>query len=581
MAIRQNTFLLKRSNVPNKIPQLTGLTLGEMALNVSDAKLYSLFTSGTTGATEVREIGWNRIHRTGDTVTGDFNFFGDISISGSSLPNGYALSVTGDTSLQSLTATTIYTDYIDFNNNLSPIPTNLEGRVFWDEDNGSLTLGMHGSQVSQQIGLEQYYYIKNQSGATIENGKVVRAAGTLGNSGRILGEYMIADGTIPYYFTLGIATEDILNGEDGYVTEFGLVRGINTTGSLYGETWVDGTILYVSPTISGGLTSVEPIEPNFKIQIAIVIKANNNGSLFVRPSLGYNLGDLHNLQTSGQTNGDLISYNSSQGYWEYTKTLNGSYTITGDTTVGGNLTVSGNSGINWFNSNTSSDLVRITQTGTGNAFVVEDSTNPDSTPFIINTSGNTSIGSTSFFTTPGSGLGSKLSLSLGSAGYPYTGLPISTVMAIESNQTTSIGLFSPDLSSSQIYFGTPGDGFGAFLRWDFTNKNLLLSTASSGGKVVFQTGTGTEAARIDQNGNFGIGLTSPTQKLEVSGNTIVSGTISGGTMVITTQPTSGYTTTQILMRNSTTGQVEITDNTSPSIYNYGMTYAMSTFNYLT
>jgi hypothetical protein len=67
----------------------------------------------------------------------------------------------------------------------------------------------------------------------------------------------------------------------------------------------------------------------------------------------------------------------------------------------------------------------------------------------------------------------------------------------------------------------------------------------------------------------------------VSGNTIVSGTLSGGTMVITTQPTSGYTTTQILMRNSTSGQVEITDSTSPSIYNYGMSYAMSTFNYLT
>jgi hypothetical protein len=443
MANRQTTFLLKRSNVPGKIPSSSGLTLGELALNTADAILY---TSGTT-ANNILPIGWDRIHRTGDTVTGDFNYFGDITISGSSLPNGYALAVTGDTNLggdvfvqgdllyngsmlvtgstiiqNGLTANTIYTDYIDFNNNLSPIPTNLEGRVFWDEDNGSLTLGMHGSQVSQQIGLEQYYYIKNQSGATIENGKVVRAAGTLGNSGRILGEYMIADGTIPYYFTLGIATEDILNGEDGYVTEFGLVRGINTTGSLYGETWVDGTILYVSPTIPGGLTSVEPIEPNLKIQIAIVIKAASNGSLFVRPSLGYNLGDLHNLQTSGQTNGDLISYNSSQGYWEYTKTLNGSYTITGDTTVGGNLTVSGNTGI---------------------------------------------------------------------------------------------------------------------------------------------------------------GTTSPRQKLDVSGNTIVSGTLSGGTMVITTQPTSGYTTTQILMRNSTSGQVEITDSTSPSIYNYGMSYVMTTFNYLT
>lgn len=97
MANRQNTLLLKRSNIIGKIPPISGLTLGEMALNTADAKLYSLFTSGTTGATEVREIGWNRIHRTGDTVTGDFTFYGDIQISGSSQPNGYALSVTGDT----------------------------------------------------------------------------------------------------------------------------------------------------------------------------------------------------------------------------------------------------------------------------------------------------------------------------------------------------------------------------------------------------------------------------------------------------------------------------------------------------
>ena len=86
---------------------------------------------------------------------------------------------------------------------------------------------------------------------------------------------------------------------------------------------------------------------------------------------------------------------------------------------------------------------------------------------------------------------------------------------------------------------------------------------------------------INNVGNTAIGLTTPREKLDVSGNTIVSGTLSGGTMVITTQPTSGYTTTQILMRNTTTGQVEITDSTSPSIYNYGMSYAMTTFNYLT
>lgn len=41
------------------------------------------------------------------------------------------------------------------------------------------------------------------------------------------------------------------------------------------------------------------------------------------------------------------------------------------------------------------DAVRITQTGTGNAFVVEDSANPDSTPFVIDASGNVGIGTSS------------------------------------------------------------------------------------------------------------------------------------------------------------------------------------------
>lgn len=93
MAKRKNTFLIKRSNVPGKIPLHGDLQLGELALNTADVKLY---TSGTT-ENDIIQIGWDRIHRTGDTVTGDFNFYGDIQISGSSQPSGYALSVTGDT----------------------------------------------------------------------------------------------------------------------------------------------------------------------------------------------------------------------------------------------------------------------------------------------------------------------------------------------------------------------------------------------------------------------------------------------------------------------------------------------------
>ena len=224
-------------------------------------------------------------------------------------------------------------DYIDFNNTLSPLPATVEGRIFWDEDNGTLSLGMHGGQVLQQIGLEEYFYIKNQTGVTLTNGSVIRSAGTLGNSGRILGDYMIADGTIPYYYTLGIATEDIIDGEDGYVTQFGAVRGIDTTGTSVGETWSDGDILWVSTTVLGGLTKFEPDAPNLKIQMAIVIKAGANGILFVRPELNSFLTDLHNVNDFSTTSsyGDLLIKSGST--WINSKQLTGSYGLTGSLTV--------------------------------------------------------------------------------------------------------------------------------------------------------------------------------------------------------------------------------------------------------
>ena len=54
-------------------------------------------------------------------------------------------------------------------------------------------------------------------------------------------------------------------------------------------------------------------------------------------------------------------------------------------------------GMAWANNitvNSSTDAFRITQTGSGNAFVVEDSASPDAGPFVINANGNVGIGTT-------------------------------------------------------------------------------------------------------------------------------------------------------------------------------------------
>jgi hypothetical protein len=394
MTNRNTTFLVKRSNVPGKIPSPGDLKLGELALNTADAILYA---SGTT-ANDILPIGWDRINRTGDTVNGDFVFNGSIdvnslsastiysgstnlydifltsgdlsgtsvsagsniivqqsgndykvSVSGSPIFNQLTTSglttinsnfiVTGNTNLEAMSASTVYVeDYIQFNTGYTP-GVSTEGKMYWDEPNGTISLGMHGSQVSQQIGLEYYYYVKNQSGATIENGRVVRAAGTLGASGRILGKYMIANGTIPAKYTLGVATEDIINGDDGYVTEFGLVRGIDTTGTPYGETWSEGDVLWVSPTFEGGLTNVEPNFPNLKIEMAIVIRANANGSIFVRPHRYPSTNEIQDIISSGRTNNSILQYNASIS--GYTNTTTPTLTSVSATTISGGTIYSG------------------------------------------------------------------------------------------------------------------------------------------------------------------------------------------------------------------------------------------------
>lgn len=211
----------------------------------------------------------------------------------------------------------------------------LQGQIRWNSDWSTFDMGMN-ENVTQQVGQEQYYYVKNQTGTQIDDGTVVMATGTTGNSGRILVAPAIGDGTIPSRYIMGIATQNIGNGEDGFVTSFGLVKNIDTTGQG-GETWNDGDELWVSPTTPGGLTNIEPTEPNLKVSVALVIYAHSNGSIFVRPTFFGRLGDLQNLQTSGETNGDLVVYNSTTDVWEYTKTLKGDYTISGDTTQYGVL----------------------------------------------------------------------------------------------------------------------------------------------------------------------------------------------------------------------------------------------------
>jgi hypothetical protein len=118
----------------------------------------------------------------------------------------------------------------------------------------------------------------------------------------------IADGTVESDYMMGLVTQSIDNGDTGKVTWFGKVRGIDTTGAPYDETWADGDLLWVSQSTAGYLTNVEPAGGQ-KILMAAVIHADaHSGSLFVRPTWnGVNRYIWENNASAGRLWGGIIT----------------------------------------------------------------------------------------------------------------------------------------------------------------------------------------------------------------------------------------------------------------------------------
>jgi hypothetical protein len=141
--------------------------------------------------------------------------------------------------------------------------------------------------------------------------------------------------------TLGLVTETIANNQEGFVTTSGLVRGIDTTGTLQGESWADGDVLYLSPTTAGRITNIKPVAPNHLVIIGYVVYSHNTqGTIFVKVDSGYELDELHNvlINTGSLTSGQLLVRSGS--VWINSTQLTGSYALTGSLTVTQNISAS-------------------------------------------------------------------------------------------------------------------------------------------------------------------------------------------------------------------------------------------------
>jgi hypothetical protein len=212
-------------------------------------------------------------------------------------------------------------DYVDFHEDAPQ--ESKERRLVWNPDDGTLDVGLLNGSVLQ-IGQESHYYAKNTSGAQIDNGTPVMFTGTIGASGKLTFGKAVADGSYAPHLMMGVTTQDVANNDFGYVASFGLVRGLKTDGSDYGETWSDGDLLYFDPISPGDWTNAQPSAPAINTPAAVVVHAasGNSGSIFVRMDITESVSSLQDVEISTLSNNDFLVYVSANSRWENASAAN-------------------------------------------------------------------------------------------------------------------------------------------------------------------------------------------------------------------------------------------------------------------
>ena len=117
--------------------------------------------------------------------------------------------------------------------------------------------------------------------------------------------------------TLGLVTETIATNQEGFIICVGQIEDINTTGSLQGESWTDGDVLYLSPTIPGAITKVKPTGATGHIVVIGYVEYahQNHGKIYVKIMNGWELDELHNVSITNPTGGANLEYQSSTSLW--------------------------------------------------------------------------------------------------------------------------------------------------------------------------------------------------------------------------------------------------------------------------
>lgn len=311
--------------------------------------------------------------------------------------------------------------------------------------------------------------------------------------------------------TYGVTYSSIPNNGQGTVIAFGLLQNVNTNA------YPQGSALWLSPTIPGGVTTTKPSSPNHMVFVGNVTRSHpTQGRVEVRIQNGFELDELHNVSALSPINGQTIRFNSTSNLWEK-HTL-----VKGDVGLG--------------NVDNTSDLDKPISNDTQNALNTKQNALGFTPENIANKSTSTSLGtSNTLYPTQNavkSYVDSRDALKVSKSGDTMTG-----ELILQNILSTSGEIRGFDNVGNLVFILSPIPDNGSVTVFSSTAEasltpSLIYVAEASGG--IYGTYTGITPGKIELFDEFG-NASIPTQPVHVTTKAYVDNLVAPFAYPITTE----------------------------------------------
>lgn len=154
--------------------------------------------------------------------------------------------------------------------------------------------------------------VYNNTGSTIAKGSVVYISGRHSSNLPTIA-LAEANNEANSYKTFALVQDDIPTSNSGIVIQAGRIDNLN----LPTQSYTDGDIVYLSPSIPGGITTTKPLAPNHICKIGSIVRAHPTfGAIEIKIENGWQMDELSDVQIAAvPDDGNVLQFSQLDSLW--------------------------------------------------------------------------------------------------------------------------------------------------------------------------------------------------------------------------------------------------------------------------